>query len=124
MAKNRITKPLKIAIVKGLNHPLVYNSGGYDSIESLRILEGIFDIYMPDIKYYEKSTGKGLSEADNYPEVSQLAVKEMYRQVGDLKLTDNGAAYKGIIIRHLVLPGHINESKKIVDFVASLSKSI
>ena len=117
-----ILRALKIAIEDGLNLPLVYNSGGYDSIESLRMLEGIFDIYMPDIKYYESHTGTELSEAENYPQISQLAIKEMHRQVGDLKTDENGIAYKGLLIRHLVLPGYINESKKIVDFITSVSK--
>ena len=118
-----VLRALKIAIGKGLKLPLVYNSGGYDSIESLKMLEGIFDIYMPDIKYYENASGFELSEAKNYPEISQLAVKEMYRQVGDLKTDEEGIAYKGLLVRHLVLPGYLDESKKIVDFIASVSKN-
>jgi putative pyruvate formate lyase activating enzyme len=102
--------------------PLIYNSGGYDSVESLKMLEGIFDIYMPDIKYYENKSGNELSEAENYPQISQLAIKEMHRQVGDLKLNNENIAYKGLLVRHLVLPGYIEESKKIVDFIASVSK--
>ncbi len=117
-----ILRALKIAIELGLELPLVYNSGGYDSVESLKILEGIFDIYMPDIKYYDNNSSTELSEAKNYPEISQLAIKEMYRQVGDLQFTTDGIAYKGLLVRHLVLPGYTNESKKIVDFIASVSK--
>ncbi|NJO92717.1 MAG: 4Fe-4S cluster-binding domain-containing protein [Chloroflexia bacterium] len=117
-----ILRALKTAIKLGLELPLVYNSGGYDSVESLKVLEGIFDIYMPDIKYYENKSGNELSEAENYPQISQLAIKEMYRQVGDLKLTSDGIAYRGLLVRHLVLPGYSEESKKIIDFIASVSK--
>jgi len=118
-----ILKALKLAIENDLNLPLVYNSGGYDSVESLKMLEGIFDIYMPDIKYYENKTGFELSEAENYPEISQQAIKEMHRQVGELRLDNDGIAHKGLLVRHLVLPGYIEESKKIVDFIASISKN-
>lgn len=119
-----ILKALEIAVEMGLNVPLVYNTGGYDSLQTLKMLEGVFDIYMPDIKYAEQDTGERLSEAENYPLVSQKAVSEMYRQVGNLQVDNNGIAYKGLLVRHLVLPSFINESKQVVDFVASLSKNI
>lgn len=107
-----ILKALEIAIKNGLEVPLVYNSGGYDSVQSLKKLEGIFDIYMPDIKYFEKGPDEALSEVDNYPEISQLAIKEMHQQVGDLKLTKQKIAYRGLLISHLALPSYNDESKK------------
>ena len=114
---------LKIAIEKGLNIPLVYNSGGYESVDTLKLLDGIFDIYMPDFKYYNKESGTTLSNAKLYPQTAQMAISEMYRQVGDLELNNNGIAYRGLLIRHLVLPEHTDESKKILEFIATLSKN-
>ncbi len=118
-----ILQALKIAIEKGLDIPLVYNSGGYDSIETLRLLDGIFDIYMPDFKYFNENSGKLLSKAESYPQMAQKAIREMHMQVGDLKLDEDGIAYRGLLIRHLVLPSHTNESKKIIEFVVNLSKN-
>ena len=119
----QILKALKAAIQKGLNIPLVYNSGGYDSLETLKLLDGIIDIYMPDFKYYNDKTGEELSGIKFYPRVAKMAIKEMYRQTGDLEMDDKGIAYKGLLIRHLVLPSHINESKNILEFVINLSKN-
>jgi len=118
-----ILQALKIAIEKGLDIPLVYNSGGYDSVETLRLLDGIFDIYMPDFKYFNKNSGNDLSKAESYPQMAQKAITEMHRQVGDLKLDENNIAYRGLLIRHLVLPSHISESKKILEFIVHLSKN-
>jgi putative pyruvate formate lyase activating enzyme len=118
-----ILKALKIAIEKGLDIPLVYNSGGYDSVKTLRLLNGIIDIYMPDIKYFNEYTGSELSKAKSYPQMSQKAISEMHRQVGDLMLDENGIAYRGLLIRHLVLPSHTDESKEIVKFVLNLSEN-
>ncbi len=112
---------LEIAIDMGLQIPLVYNSGGYDSLKTLKLLDGIFDIYMPDFKYHDEKTGFSLSNARYYPEIAKMAIKEMYRQVGDLKIDQNGIAYRGLIVRHLILPGFQGESKKIIEFIASLS---
>jgi putative pyruvate formate lyase activating enzyme len=118
-----VLRALKKAIEKGLNIPLVYNSGGYDSVETLKLLDGIFDIYMPDFKYYVEESACTLSNAPSYPQVAQKAINEMYRQVGDLKLNGKGIACRGLLIRHLVLPEHTGESKKILEFVATLSKN-
>lgn len=118
-----ILSALKTAIEKGLNIPLVYNSGGYDSVNTLKLLAGIFDIYMPDFKYYDEESACTLSSAKSYRQVAQMAIREMYRQVGDLELNGKGIAYRGLLIRHLVLPDHTDESKKIFEFVATLSKN-
>lgn len=114
---------LKIAIDKGLNIPLVYNSGGYESVDTLKLLDGVFDIYMPDFKYYNEESGAALSNAKLYPQTAQMAISEMHRQVGDLELNNNGIAYRGLLIRHLVLPEHTDESKRILEFIATLSKN-
>jgi putative pyruvate formate lyase activating enzyme len=119
-----ILKALETAIEKGLRIPLVYNSGGYDALKTLELLEGIVDIYMPDFKYFEEKTGKRLSKVDHYPETAMKAIREMYRQVGDLKTDDTGVAFRGLIVRHLVLPGYYRESEKIIDFIASVSGGI
>jgi putative pyruvate formate lyase activating enzyme len=118
-----ILKALKIAIERGLNVPLVYNSGGYDSVDTLKLLNGIIDIYMPDFKYFNNKTGETLSGIKSYPEIAQMAITEMYRQTGDLKLDENEIAYRGLLLRHLVLPSHIEESKKILEFVLNLSQN-
>jgi len=101
----QIIAAVAIAAKKGLRLPLVYNTGGYDSLEALRLLEGILDIYMPDIKYAEPETARRYSRARDYVAVNRAAVKAMHRQVGDLTLDPNGIARRGLLVRHLVLPG-------------------
>ncbi|MBN1795901.1 MAG: radical SAM protein [Sedimentisphaerales bacterium] len=108
---------IEIARKDGLTLPVVYNSGGYDSVETLKLLDGLIDIYMPDMKYSDQQTAGELSDAPNYPEVNFAAVKEMHRQVGDLEI-ENGIAVKGLLIRHLVLPENLAGSEKIIDFLA------
>jgi putative pyruvate formate lyase activating enzyme len=88
----------------GLNIPLVYNTGGYDSVETLKLLDGIIDIYMPDMKYASASTGLHYSKIRNYPQHNHAAVKEMHRQVGDLQINQDGVAVRGLLVRHLILP--------------------
>jgi putative pyruvate formate lyase activating enzyme len=102
---------------KGLRAPTVYNTGGYDSVEALRLLEGLIDIYMPDMKYSDSASAKELSASSDYPEVNQAAVKEMHRQVGDLQL-ERGLAIRGLLIRHLVLPNNLAGSFEVMDFLA------
>ena len=102
---------------QGLQVPIVYNSGGYDSVEMLRLLDGYVDIYMPDAKYWDDSIAEELSSASNYPEVMREALKEMHRQVGDLVI-ENGIATRGLLVRHLVLPGGLAGSTQIIDFIA------
>lgn len=112
-----IVKAIKIAAESGLDLPIVYNCGGYESVETLRLLEGIIDIYMPDIKYMDEKVALRLSKVKNYPEVVKLAVKEMHRQVGDLVI-ENGIAKRGLIIRHLVLPNDLSQTEEVIKFVA------
>lgn len=118
----QILKALPEAVEKGLKIPLVYNSGGYDSVETLKLLDGVIDIYMPDIKYSDSKVALKYSQVSNYWEVVQEAVKEMFRQVGDLVIDKNGIAQKGVLIRHLVLPNGLAGTKKVMKFIASLSK--
>lgn len=113
-----IVEALKIAIEKGLNLPLVYNCGGYESLETLQLLDGIIDIYMPDIKYMDPQIAFKLSKVRDYPEKVKSAVKEMHRQVGDL-IIENGLAKRGLIIRHLVLPGDLSQTEEVIKFVAT-----
>ena len=116
-----ILRALELAIPKGLKVPLVYNSGGYDFVSTLKILEGIFDIYMPDFKYFNVHSAKKYSGVEDYPQIAIAAVREMHRQVGDLAIDISEIAYRGLIVRHLVLPGHKEESKEIIDFISELS---
>jgi putative pyruvate formate lyase activating enzyme len=116
-----IVKALPEAIEKGLRIPLVYNSGGYDSSETIRLLEGIFDIYMPDIKYFNDKTAYRLSGIKNYVKNVKAAITEMYRQAGDLVMHENGIAVSGLIIRHLILPENQADTYKVIDFVHQLS---
>lgn len=118
----QILRALKIAVDKGLKLPLVYNTGGYDSVETLKLLEGIVDIYMPDIKYSDSACGLKYSAVPNYWEVVQETVSEMHRQVGDLVIDKDGIARRGLLIRHLVLPNRIAGTGRVMKFIASLSK--
>ena len=106
------------AYENGLTLPLVYNSSGYDSLPTLELLDGLIDIYMPDFKFWENGTGLKYADAPDYPEVSQKAVREMHRQVGDLQLDQDGVAQQGLLIRHLLMPGGLEETKAILEFIA------
>lgn len=112
-----IIAAIAIAAQKGLHIPIVYNTGGYDSLEGLSLLDGIVDIYMPDMKYASVNIARKYSKIPNYPAINQLAVKEMYRQVGDLVLDENGIAQRGLLIRHLVLPNKLAGSEQILRFI-------
>jgi len=114
----QIMEALQLAVTLGLNLPLVYNSGGYDSVETLKLLDGIVDIYMPDMKYSSDSTGKDLSDVYSYPDINRAAVKEMHRQVGDLQINQDGIAVRGLLIRHLVLPHDLAGSYETIQFIA------
>ena len=114
----QILAALPKAIEKGLTVPLVYNSSGYDSLETLKLLEGIVDIYMPDFKFWDKESAKRYAKAPDYPEVAQKALLEMYRQVGDLVMDEEGVAVKGLLVRHLVMPGGLEETREILCFLA------
>lgn len=114
----QIVEALIIAAERGLEVPLVYNCGGYESVETLKLLEGVFDIYMPDIKYSINENAEKYSGVDNYWETVKNAVTEMYRQVGDLKISHRGIAQRGLLLRHLVLPNELAGSKLVIDFIA------
>ena len=112
-----IAAAIESARGKGLTVPTVYNTGGYDSVDTLELLDGFIDIYMPDMKYADPEVARQLSDAPDYPKVNSDAVKEMHRQVGDLKIKD-GLAVRGLLVRHLVLPGRLAGSFEIIDFLA------
>ncbi len=112
-----ILEALYLAAHKGLNLPLVYNCGGYERIETLKLLDGVIDIYMPDFKYNTEGWGEKYSKVKNYPEMIKRALKEMDCQVGGLKTDKQGIAYRGMIIRHLMLPGGIENTKEVLKFI-------
>lgn len=114
----QIIAGVHIAAQRGLRLPLVYNTGGYDSPEALALLDGIIDIYMPDMKYGDSAIARKYSKVPNYFEFNQAAVKEMHRQVGDLVLDENGFARRGLIVRHLVLPENLAATDKVLAFIA------
>ena len=114
----QILEALLVAAERGLRLPLVYNTGGYDRLETLRWLDGIVDIYMPDFKFWKPETAQELANAADYPDVARAAIKEMHRQVGDLVLDDRGLARRGLLVRHLVMPGGLDETREILRFLA------
>lgn len=107
-----------IAAEAGLHIPLVYNTGGYDALKTLALLDGVFDIYMPDMKYADEAVAQRLSKVKDYPAFNRAAVAEMHRQVGDLYLDERGIALRGLLVRHLVLPGGLAGTAEIVRFLA------
>lgn len=113
-----IVEAVAIAAKEGLNLPLVFNTGGYDSVGTLQLLEGIFDIYMPDIKFTDADTSAALADAGDYPRVIRESVKEMYRQVGNLVTDERGIAQRGLLVRHLILPGGLAGSDEAFRFLA------
>lgn len=110
----QIIEAIKIAKAKGLNIPIVYNTNGYENIETIKALNGYVDVYLPDLKYAEEKLAIEYSGAKNYFEIATKAIKEMIKQVGNIKLNEDGIIQKGVIIRHLVLPNHIENSKKVL----------
>jgi len=117
----QILEALLLAVEHGLHIPIVYNSGGYERVETLKLLEGIIDIYMPDFKFWDKKWADRYCSASDYREIAIRAFKEMYAQVGDLKIDKNGIAERGLLVRHLVMPHGIAGTKNIMEF---LSKEI
>jgi putative pyruvate formate lyase activating enzyme len=118
-------KALGIARERGFSLPIVYNTSGYDSVETLRLLDGIVDIYLPDMRYSDNKAAMQYSVAPHYVEVNQAAIREMYRQVGNLVKDDRGIATRGLIIRHLVLPGGISGTEQVMKFLAGeISKDV
>ena len=118
----QIVIALEQAKQKGLHLPIVYNTGSYESPEALRHLEGLVDIYLPDLKYFSPELSTAYSHAPDYFETACAAISEMYRQVGDYELDENGLLKKGVVIRHLILPGMLDNSKRVIDRVANTFK--
>ena len=112
-----VIEAIKIARKKGLKIPIVYNTNGYESVETLKLLEGYIDIYLPDLKYYYDDLAKKYSKVDNYFEIATKAIQEMYRQVGEPVLDENGVMKKGLMIRHLILPNEVQNSKKVLKWI-------
>lgn len=117
----QMAEAVKTAKNKGLIVPVVYNSNGYDSLEALRQIRGLVDIYLPDIKYLENRPGKQFSAADDYADIAPKIIREMYDQVGHLEMDEAGIAVRGLLVRHLVLPGCLENSRKCLDFLTELS---
>lgn len=112
-----ILEAIYLAAKKGLELPIVYNCGGYESVHTLKILDGVIDIYMPDFKYNSTESGKKYSKVPDYPKRAKEALIEMDRQVGGLKTDHRGIAYRGLLIRHLMLPGGLEDSKEVLEFI-------
>ena len=113
----QIIEAIKIAKSKGLNIPIIYNSNGYENVETIKLLNGYIDVYLPDLKYYTNELSKKYSNVNNYFEYATNAIKEMYNQVANATFSPNGLIEKGIIIRHLVLPNHIQNTKNILKWI-------
>jgi len=116
----QIVKAVRIAANRGLRLPMVYNTGGYDNLEVIKMLDGIVDIYLPDFKYQDgKLAAKYSSDASDYPEVAAAVIREMHRQVGDLETDAHGVATRGLIVRHLVMPNNIGGTDRLVKWIAT-----
>ena len=113
----QIIEAIKIARGNGLKLPIVYNTNGYEKVETLKMLDGFVDIYLPDFKYSDNELGKRLSKVDNYFEIATEALKEMYRQTGKAVFNDEGIMQRGMIIRHLVLPNHVLNSRRVLKWI-------
>ncbi len=114
---------LSLAKENGLKIPVVYNTSGYEKVESLKMLEGLVDIYLPDLKYYDDELGKKYSHCNDYFKYASSAIEEMIRQVGK-PVIKNGLMKKGVIVRHLLLPGHLEDSKKVMDYLSKFKDTI
>jgi putative pyruvate formate lyase activating enzyme len=113
----QIKEAVKIAKEKGLKIPIVYNSSGYENIETIKMLDGIVDVYLPDLKYYYNELAKSLSNVENYFDIATKAIKEMKEQVGQPIFNEDGIIQKGLIIRHLVLPNHLQNTKMVLKWI-------
>lgn len=113
----QIIEAIKIAKSNGLNIPIIYNSNGYENVETIKLLDGYIDVYLPDLKYYTDSLSKKYSKVNNYFKTATNAIKEMYNQVGNATFDNEGLIKKGVIIRHLVLPNHIQNTKNILRWI-------
>ncbi|MBI5251706.1 MAG: radical SAM protein [Desulfomonile tiedjei] len=119
----QILEAVHWAAGNGLRLPLVFNTGGYDKVETLELLDGIVDIYMPDLKFMDPKISKELMDAEDYPQVAQAAIAEMHRQVGDLQINEQGIATRGLLVRHLVMPDDLAETRKAMRFLAGISRN-
>lgn len=113
----QILSALEQAVPHGLRVPLVYNSGGYDSVDTLKLLNGVIDIYMPDFKFWDERFAEAACNAPDYPETARNAVREMHRQVGDLVIDDDGTARSGLLVRHLILPDDLAGTREVMRFI-------
>jgi len=113
----QIVTALLLAVEDGLDIPLVFNSGGYDLVDTLQLLDGIIDIYMPDMKFTDRNMSKASCNAEDYPQVMKKAVAEMHRQVGDLIIGRGGIAERGLLVRHLVMPSGLSDTREIMEFL-------
>ncbi|MCS7008057.1 MAG: hypothetical protein NZL88_10940, partial [Gaiellaceae bacterium] len=114
----QVLEALPLALEAGLSLPLVYNTSAYDSPECLRLLDGVVDVYMPDLKLWTREASRRYLRRADYPEVARASIREMHRQVGDLVLDERGLAVRGLLLRHLVMPGLLGETEAILRFVA------
>jgi putative pyruvate formate lyase activating enzyme len=114
----QILEAMPLAAERGLRLPLIYNTSAYDSLDSLHLLDGIVDIYMPDFKFWDSQLALRYVRAEDYPEAARQAIREMHRQVGELKMDENGLAKRGVLVRHLVMPGGIAGTEEIMRFLA------
>jgi putative pyruvate formate lyase activating enzyme len=115
----QVIEAIALAVPRGLNVPIVYNTSAYDALSSLKLLDGLVDIYMPDFKFWESATARRLAKAKDYPERAREAILEMARQVGPLRFGPDGVARRGLLVRHLVMPGLLNESAAIFQWLAN-----
>jgi len=120
----QIIKAIKLAKKNGLSIPVIYNSSGYETIETIKMLDGIIDVYLPDLKYYNDDIAIKYSSAHNYFNYASKAIIEMIKQVGPCKFDKNGLIQKGVIVRHLLLPNHLDDSKKIIKFLSQYKDDI
>ncbi len=114
----QMLEAILLAVRRGLVLPIVYNTSGYDSLHSLRLLDGVIDIYMPDFKFWQRSSAKRLAKVEDYPEVARRVIRAMHAQVGALEIGSDGLARRGVLVRHLVMPGQLDESRAIFAFLA------
>ncbi|MCH7720790.1 MAG: radical SAM protein [Planctomycetes bacterium] len=114
----QVVEAIAVAIDRGLHLPIVYNTNAYDAVSSLKLMEGLVDIYMPDFKFWSKETATRLAKAKDYPDRAREAIREMYRQVGELHFRPNGLACRGLLVRHLVMPGQLDEAREVFRWLA------
>ncbi len=113
-----VVEAIALAVPAGLRLPIAYNTSAYDGLASLQLMDGLVDIYMPDFKFWDPQTARRLGRAVDYPEVARAAIAEMHRQVGDLRFGSDGLAKRGVLVRHLVMPGHGQETAAILSWLA------